>query len=258
MKKAILVVVGFSVLSTLPVFAVCPSADLTGDCYVGLADIAVVAEQWLTGDGIPADMVNIPSGMFEMGDSFGEGYSDEHPVHTVMLSPFYMSKCEITNGQYCEYLNSALELGLITVDPSGVVYQAGFGTSYPYCDTHTSIPYSQIEFSINDGFFVRIKNGRSMANDPMVRVSWYGAVAYCNWRSQQEVREPCYGLNDPLWPCDFSKNGYRLPTEAQWEYAARAGLWGGRFPWGDLTPTVRRTTEVIGKQVLRIIHTMSI
>jgi formylglycine-generating enzyme required for sulfatase activity len=71
-----------------------------------------------------------------------------------------------------------------------------------------------------------------MSNDPVVDVSWYGAVAYCNWRSQQEGKQPCYNLS--TWACDFSKNGYRLPTEAEWEYAARGGLSGKRFPWGDI------------------------
>jgi len=177
----------------------------------------------------PQDMVFIPAGTFAMGDSFGEGSSDERPVHTVTLDSFYMGKYEITNARYCDYLNSAKSQGLIMVD-SGVVYKAASGTSYPYCDTSTSSPWSQISYS-GGVFSVRTKGVRSMVNDPMVVVRWYGAVAYCNWRSQQEARELCYNLS--TWECDFNKHGYRLATEAEWEYAARGGLAGRRFPWGN-------------------------
>jgi formylglycine-generating enzyme len=192
-------------------------------------DLSAMASEWLTEGLVPEDMVLIPAGTFQMGDSLGEGWSDELPVHTIILSSFYMSKYETTNAQYCQFLNSFLQQGLITVT-NGVVYKAGSGTSFPYCDTSTQSGISQISFS-NNTFSVRTKGGRSMANDPMVQVSWYGSVAYCNWRSQQEGLQPCYDLS--TWNCDFSRNGYHLPTEAQWEYAARGGLSGKRFPWGD-------------------------
>jgi formylglycine-generating enzyme required for sulfatase activity len=177
----------------------------------------------------PEDMVFIPGGTFEMGDSFAEGDADELPVHTVTVDSFYMGKYEVTNRQYCDYLNSALGQGLITVT-SGVVYKPGSGTSYGYSDTSTNSSFSQIAYG-GGVFTVRTKNGRDMANDPMVCVSWYGAAACCNWRSQQEGKEQCYNLS--TWACDFGKHGYRLATEAEWEYGARGGLSGRRFPWGD-------------------------
>jgi formylglycine-generating enzyme required for sulfatase activity len=204
----------------------CPSADLTGDCFVDFKDLAILASQWLTGTVIPEDMVFIPAGSFQMGDSFTEGGSDELPVHTVTLDSFSIGKFEVTNGQYCQYLNSALGSSIYV--SGGVVY--GNGNNLPYCANSESNPYSQISYS-GGVFSVRTKGGRSMSNDPMVCVSWYGAVAYCNWRSQQDGKEQCYNLS--TWVCDFNKKGYRLATEAEWEYAARGGLSGKRFPWGD-------------------------
>ena len=57
------------------------------------------------------------------------------------------------------------------------------------------------------------------SNYPVERVTWYNAVEYCNARSTQEGLTPCY--NTSSWSCDFNANGYRLPTEAEWEYASR-------------------------------------
>jgi formylglycine-generating enzyme required for sulfatase activity len=171
----------------------------------------------------------IPAGEFDMGDHHDLGgqehSSDEVPIHRVRLDSFSIATTETTNRHYCEYLNSAIEQGLIEVR-DGLVYSRG--GEVPYCDTNLSDPASSILW--NDGKFTAI-GGR--ADHPAVCIRWHGAAAYCNWRSRQEGYETCY---DPAtWQCDFAKKGFRLPTEAEWEYAGRGGLCGPYyvFPWGD-------------------------
>jgi len=154
---------------------------------------------------ISSEFALIPAGSFQMGDPFAEGWDDERPVHTVNVSAFYMAKYETTK----ELWDSVRT----------------WGVSNGYTD-------------------LRAGNGSYAskgANHPVHSVSWYDIVKWCNARSQKEGLTPCYTVGgavfktgvDSTVACNFSASGYRLPTEAEWEKAARGGLSGKRFPWGD-------------------------
>jgi formylglycine-generating enzyme required for sulfatase activity len=161
--------------------------------------------------------VQITGGEYEMGDHFGfvdPGHpSDETPLHKVKVNSFSIATTETTNKQLLDYLTSALSNGLIEVR-NNMVYAVGGSDIYYLTNQYAS--FYSIGF---DGSNFSIKDFR--ANHPVVGVMWYGAAAYCNWLSLQKGLQQCYNLTS--WVCDFTKNGYRLPTEAEWEYAARGG-----------------------------------
>lgn len=185
-------------------------------------------------------MITVQEGSFEMGRPYGgNDPSEERPVHTVWLDRYQIGKYPETAAQFTAFLNDNLS---ILEDNKGNPYAGGIVHAYGQpiaCDKKDS---ENIQIYWKDNHFaIRSWQGYggqlfSMADHPVIRVSWYGAVCYCNWLSQREGLEPYYDV--ATWEAYKPvRNGYRLPTEAEWE---RAAAWDGEKHWryGMMSDTI--------------------
>jgi hypothetical protein len=199
-------------------------------------------------EGVPLDpeeFISIPAGTFEMGRPYrniDSSAQNEVPVHDVYLDAYAIGKYEVTNQQMADVLNWAYDQGYL-YNRNGVSYTGGAVGVYAHGEylmsTYADWEDSSIEFSAGK-FTVQSRTGYGgqsfdMSSHPANLVSWYGCVAYCNWRSEMEGLDSCYNFTG--WSRYAPvRNGYRLPTEAEWE---RAAAWDGDRHWRSAaTPSV--------------------
>ncbi len=159
--------------------------------------------EFMPGTTVSFDMVAIPGGTFEMGSPQSEPYrrEDEGPVHTVTVSPFWMGRVEVTWEEFEAWYRATRSEGRSdTRQLEDASIDAMTGATSPY------VPPDQ---------------GWGKGDRPAITMTYFAAVQYTRWLSAVTGKR------------------YRLPTEAEWEYAARAGATGPYFFEGD----PRRLTE---------------
>lgn len=173
--------------------------------------------------GSTSDMVRLDGGRFLMGSESPEAFASdgEGPVRQVLLDPFYVSQFPVTNAQFAEFVSRT---GYVT-EAQRWGWSFVFRNHVPEESRGPAIPVTPwwVRLDCADWMHPEGPNNDSAdrAQYPVVQVSWNDAQAYCNWA------------------------GVRLPTEAEWEFAARGGLDQKTYPWGDdLMPNGRHACNI--------------
>ncbi len=166
-------------------------------------------------------MIRVPAGTAVIGFGTKASSSPSGPAHKVTIDEYEMGKFEITNGEYVDMLNYAVEKGHLAdgyVSNETVRNKEGRRQDLLILNETMEGVKSEIRYDAKTKIFV-VENGKERR--PVVYVTWYGAAFYCNMLSEKQGLAKMYDLADWSLDLDPKSPGYRLPTEAEWEYAAR-------------------------------------
>ncbi|MCR9051054.1 MAG: SUMF1/EgtB/PvdO family nonheme iron enzyme [bacterium] len=171
------------------------------------------------------DMLFVEGGTFQMGSSDSDAGSDEKP-HTVTVDDFYLHRFEVTNSEFAEFLNAKGR------------HEYNGAEWYDLDDEDARIEQRSGTYTTKGSY----------GKHPVTEVTWYGAVAYCNWKSEALNLQPVYRISGTNVSADWNADGYRLPTEAEWEFAARSRGKDYKYAWGNGKPNGNIADESAKKE----------
>lgn len=184
---------------------------------------------------VPA-LITVPAGIFTMGDGTAACGTQQRRV--TLTRSFRLGRSEVTNQEYLEAVQWAYDRGYVTATSVSVCDNLD-GSTQELLDLDGAC---EIAFG-NGTFHLRSYAGHGInPNHPVKEVSWFGAARYCDWLSLEAGLPRAY-LHAGDWACNggdpYGARGYRLPTDAEWEYAAQ---WNDErvYPWGSEAPDCDR------------------
>ena len=172
---------------------------------------------------LPIDMVAIQGGTFWMGQSDEDiAFTNSTDNKQITISEFYMDKYEVSNNKYRQFLEAVKE-GTLKTNEKGVTEMDPPKFEIDSLQPDASLWKKSYAYHYGDPLMDFYFDHPAFDNYPVVGVSYKQAMEYCEWRTYH------MRANDDQ---EFDVPDFRLPTEAEWEYAAKGGIQQAKYPWG--------------------------